>query len=360
MNFASDNVAGAASKVLSALLSANEGAANAYGADEMTARANALVSELFEKKAHVVWVATGTAANALALSALCPPWGAVLCHEEAHIAGDECGAPEFYTNGAKLSEIAGVSGKITPEGVEEAMRRFVVGAAKSVQPAAISISQASEAGTIYTVAEIGALSDAARARGLRMHLDGARLANALVTTGASPAEMTWRAGIDMVSLGLTKPGAFACEGIVVFDEALAETLAYRCKRGGHVLSKGRLLGAQACAMLEDGYWLELAGAANVAARRLELGLADIPGVRFAWPVEINEVFAILPRQIDEALRQAGYRYHPWASTSLPPGETIGAEERFVRLVTSFATKGTDIDDFISVARRASALPQSTP
>lgn len=358
MNFASDNVAGAAPKVLPALVAANAGTANAYGSDEATAIASDLVSQVFERKAHVVWVATGTAANALALAAVCPPWGAVLCHEEAHIAGDECGAPEFYTHGAKLAQIAGAGGKITPEGVHAAMRGFVPGAAKSMQPSAMSISQASEAGTVYELAEIAALSEAARSRGLRMHLDGARLANALVATGASPADMTWRAGVDIVSLGLTKAGAFACEGIVVFDEALAQTLAYRTKRGGHVLSKGRLLGAQAIVMLKDGYWLELAETANRAGRRLAEGLAGLAGARLAWPVRINEVFAILPRAVDEALREAGYVYHPWASTSLPAGEAVAENERFVRFVTSFATKDGEIDDLVAVARRASAVPHS--
>lgn len=352
MNFASDNVTGAAPRVIEALTRLNEGPQPAYGLDAPTREAERLLADLFERDVVVQLVATGTAANALALAALTPPWGAVLCHEEAHITDDECGAPEFFTHGAKLAGVPGAGGKITPDALRHGLTRFPRGAVKSVQPTALSISQVTEAGTIYSLAELGALTEVVRVEGLRVHMDGARFANAIVALGCTPAQMTWQAGIDVLTLGLTKVGALACEAIVFFDAALAENMQYRRKRAGHTLSKGRLLGIQAGALLRDGHLFDLARHANAMAARLAAGLSGIGGVRLAWPVEANEVFPILPERIDAALRAEGFAYHAWASGSLAPGDGIGPDERFIRLVTSFETKATDVERLIETARRA--------
>ncbi len=268
MNFASDNGAGAAPEILEAIAASSRVNAPAYGADDYTKRATAMLSEVFETKTEAFLVATGTAANALALASLAKPFEAVFCHEEAHIHDDECGGPEFFTGGAKLVGIAGMGGKITPEALRETLGRFPRGLAKSSQPGALSLSQATEAGTTYRISEIAELCAIAHAAGIGAHMDGARFANALAASGASPAEMTWRAGIDALSFGATKNGALACEAVVFFDAARATNFAYLRKRGGHTLSKGRFLGAQMEAYLKDGLWLSLAERANAAARRL--------------------------------------------------------------------------------------------
>jgi threonine aldolase len=254
MDFASDNAWGAAPEILAALTAANSGPTPAYGADDWTARAERRLAEVFERDCAVFLVATGTAANALALAALAPPWGAIFCHETAHVADDECGAPEFYTAGAKLVGIPGAAGKIPEAGLGRALARYPRGLVKQVQPAALTLSQATECGTIYTCAEIAALADMAHAAGLGVHMDGARFANALVSLGCTAADMTWKAGVDVLSFGATKNGALACEAVVFFDPAQADDFAFRRKRGGHTLSKGRLLGAQMLAYLEGDHF----------------------------------------------------------------------------------------------------------
>src|SRR5271163_3012891 len=232
MNFASDNGAGVAPQILDAIVASSRVNAPAYGADEYTARAQELLSEVFETKVAAFLVATGTAANALALSALVDPWDAVFCHEEAHIHDDECGAPEFFAGGAKLVGIAGEGGKITPEALEDTLERFPRGLVKSAQPGALSLSQATEAGTVYTASEVSELSSIARRNGISVHMDGARFANALISTNATPADMTWRAGVDILTLGATKNGALACEAVVFFDSARAANFAFQRKRSG--------------------------------------------------------------------------------------------------------------------------------
>lgn len=352
MNFASDNITGAADAVLAAIGSANAGPESAYGADAWSARAQAMLCDLFERDIAVTLVATGTAANALALAALSPPWGAVFCHAEAHVMDDECGAPEFFAHGAKLVGVPGEAGRITPDALEAALSRFSPGVAKSVQPAALSLSQVTEAGTVYSVAEIAALTATARRHGLKVHMDGARFANAIAALGCTPAEMTWRAGVDVLSFGFTKNGALACEALVFFDPALAADMTFRRKQSGHTLSKGRLLGAQAVALLEEGRWLAQARHANAMASRLAQGLAGLEGVRLPWPAQANEVFPVLPAAIDDALRKAGFAYHPWRSDSLPKGAAPAPGERLVRLVTSFATDPDDVERLIATARQA--------
>jgi threonine aldolase len=352
LNFASDNATGAAPQILAAITAASTGVAPAYGADAWSTRAAAQLVEVFETDLAAFLVATGTAANALALSALARPWEAVFCHEESHVHDDECGAPEFFTGGAKLVGIPGYDGKIAPDALRATLARFPRGLVKSPQPAALTLSQVTEAGTLYTLDEIAALAEIAHAAGLSVHMDGARFANAVVALGCTPAQMTWRAGIDALSFGATKNGALACEAVVFFDKAKAESFPYLRKRGGHTLSKGRLLGAQMTAYLEDGLWLELARSANAAARRLFDGLVALPDVRAGWTAQANEVFVIAPTSRVAAWRAAGAVFYDWPTRGVPPDRAPRSGETLIRLVTSFGTSADEIDSFLALASSA--------
>jgi threonine aldolase len=343
MNFRSDNTAGASEKVLAALIAANGGVQAAYGADEITARVEKALCEVFERDIAVFLVASGTAANSLALSCVTPPWGAVLCHAESHIAKDECGAPEFFSAGAKIVGLPGIGCKLDPATVAKQLARMPAGSPSDSQPAALSISQASEAGMVYSLGETSALAKVAHSRNLAVHMDGARFANALVTLGCTPAEMSWKAGIDMLSFGATKNGCLAAEAVIFFDKSKAVDMPFRRKRSGHTLSKGRLLAAQMEAYLQAGHWLDLARRANHAALRLEQALLSLPGVRIGWPRQANEVFPILPAAIDERLRAANAAYHPWSPDWLPPKSMPRAGEALFRFVTSFRTSSAEIE-----------------
>ena len=352
LNLASDNVVGASKPVLEALIAANDGAENSYGSDQFSTRAEEMLAEIFEHEVKVFLVSTGTGANALALSALTPPWGAIFCHEESHIIDDECGAPEMFTDGAKLVGIAGVAGKITPEALERTLTRYPKGAIKAVQPAALSISQVTEAGTLYSLDEIATLGATAKKHGIFYHLDGARFGNALIGLGCTAAEMTWKSGVNVVSFGATKNGCLACEAVIFFDPKQAETFAFRRKRSGHTVSKGRLLGAQMVGYLEGNHWIDNARHANAMAQKLANGLVTTPGAHLPWPTEANEVFAILPAKVHTALAKADIKAAPWASLSLPPNIHVREGEAFWRFVTSFATRTEDIDHVIAVAHGA--------
>jgi len=349
MNFASDNSAGIAPPILEAIIKSSQGFALAYGRDDATARLGQLVSALFERDVAVYLVPTGTAANALALAHLSPPWGAVLCHAESHIVIDECGAPEFFGGGLKLIELAGEGGKIAVATLEERLARGPWGGPHHVTAAVLSLTQATEAGTIYRVDDIRALADVAHQHGLAVHMDGARFANALVRMNASPADVTWKAGVDVLSLGATKAGALAAEAVIFFDPARAQHMHERRKRGGHLVSKHRFLAAQFAAFLADGLWLDLARHANSMADRLAADLTAL-GLVPVWPVEANEVFVRLPRRTDARLRAAGAAYYEWGTQSLPAGTAVTADAVLVRLVTSFATTEADIARFVTVAR----------
>ncbi len=339
MNFRSDNVVGVAPEILAAIAAANEGTAPSYGDDAVTRRLERRVAELFEHEVAVFPVATGTAANALALASLTPAWGAIYCHEASHVQTDECGAPEFFAGGAKLLALAGADAKLAPATVAAAM--IERGIVHHVQPAALSISQATEAGTLYRPAEIAALGAMARRHGLAFHMDGARFANAVAALGCSPAELTWRAGVDVLSLGATKNGALAAEAVVFFTPAKAADFAFRRKRGGHLFSKMRFLSAQLEAYLADGLWLRLAAHANRLAARLSVGLAALPGARLRHPTEANEVFVELPEAAITALAAAGVGFYRWG----------GAASTCLRLVTAFDTREADVDAAIAAAAR---------
>jgi threonine aldolase len=336
MFFISDNASGVPPKVLAALSAANDSYAMPYGNDTIMDRVKVRVREVFEAPdAAVYLVATGTAANALALATCCPPWGAVFCHDTAHINMDECGAPEFYTNGAKLALVPGTHGKMTLERLAGVIAG-TGGSVHGVQRGMVSITNVTEVGSVYTPAEIKALTEAAD--GLPCHLDGARFANALVATGATAAEMTWKAGIDVVSFGGTKNGLLGAEAVVIFDPARAWEFELRRKRAGHLFSKHRYLSAQFDAYLQDDLWLTLAAQANAAGARLAAGLARFPGVTLQHPVQANMLFVQWPAGGHARLQAAGAAYY-----DMPAPDGF---ER-ARLVTSWCTKDAEVDAFLA-------------
>jgi threonine aldolase len=344
MDFRSDNVAGAAPQILEAVIAANQGTSSSYGSDEISVRVEARLCEIFEREVRAFPVATGTAANALSLSVMTPPYGAILCHEEAHIHFDECGAPEMFTGGAKLVPLAGASGKLTPEAVRGLLENTLTGDAHRVQPAALSITQATEAGTCYRPAEVAALAEVARSRGMKVQMDGARFANAVAHLGVSPAEVTWRAGVDALAFGATKNGALGAEMAVFFDTTLAESFGFRRKRAGHLFSKMRFVSAQLDAYLAEDRWLAFARHANAMATRIAQGLQRLPRVSLLHAVEANEVFVQLPLQVVTGLRKAGFNFYDW--TDAAPGT--------IRLVLAFNTDPAHVDAFIQTAGRLMA------
>jgi threonine aldolase len=349
MIFTSDNVVGASPRVIEALVAANAGAMPSYGADPLTRRVEAQLNAIFEREVETFLVATGTAANALAIASMVPPHGALLCHQESHAIDDECGAPEFFSAGAKLVGLAGVGAKLTPAAIASHLADEP-GGTNHPPFRGLSLSQATECGTVYRPDEIAAIAGVAHEAGMKVHMDGARFANALLTLGCTPAEMTWRAGVDCLSFGGTKNGCLMAEAVVFFDPALARDFKYRRKRAGQTVSKGRLLSAQFDAYLTDHHWLDLARHANRAAQRLSEGLAAVPGIRLAWPTEANEVFVLLPQQTIAALRAAGAQFYEWTARSLTPANRLGADEDVVRLVCSFVTRDSEIDQFVAIVR----------
>jgi threonine aldolase len=300
MHFGSDNVVGASPKVIEAIVAANGGAMSSYGDDELAKAVEKHFGAIFERDVTVFLMATGTAANGLALACLTPAWGEIFCHQDAHVMTDECGGPEQWTGGAKITPLPGIGGKIRPETLRaalEAPRRGI----HSVKPASLSLTNLTECGTSYSAAETAELAAIAKQHGLSVHLDGARFSNALVGGKAAPAELTWKAGVDVLCLGATKNGALAAEAVIFFDKALAETAHYRRMRGGHLISKGRLLSSQFQGWLKDDHWLALARHANAAARRLARGMKANSRLRVAWKVDGNEVFAVMPEKLEQKL-----------------------------------------------------------
>jgi len=342
MNFSSDNAYGAAPEMLRAIEAANAGATASYGEDALTARLEAEVARVFERQAAVFPVITGTAANALSLASAVPPHGAIFCHAGAHIAVDECGAPEFFTHGAKLLALDGRNGKLLPASIEAALAHIRKGFVHHAQPGAVSITEATELGTCYSPKEIRAIATLARQHGMKLHMDGARLANAIAHLGCTPAEATWRAGVDILSLGMTKNGALGAEAVVFFARDDARDFEYRRKKAGHLLSKMRFLSAQIVCALEEDRWLGWAARANALARTLAQELRSVAGIEIAHPVEANIVFANFSRETAARLRGAGANFLEWAPAV--QGRLL------VRLVTSFATPEADIERLIAAAR----------
>lgn len=348
MNFASDNVYGVHPNILAALGEVNAGTAPSYGGDAETQKAEKLLGQVFGCDLRAFLVTSGTAANGLALSAITPGFGAILCHQEAHIAVDECNSPELFTGGAKIMGLSGAGGKITPAVVEKTLKGFIRGV-HDPKPRGVSLTNATELGTVYTPAEVRAISELIRPRGMKLHMDGARFANAVAGLGVTPADLSWKAGVDVMSFGATKNGAMMLEAVVFFDLALAEDFGYRRMRGGQLMSKSRYLGAQMQAYLEDGLWLDNARRANALAGKLAEGLRQVKAIRIPFPAEANEVFAVMPRGLYERLQAAGARFYEWSPESL--GDRIGADEVFVRFVLSFATPEKDVVRFLDLAAK---------
>jgi len=328
MRFFSDNAAPAHPKVLEAIAAANR-LDTAYDGDEWSQKLDGAFSDLFETEVRALWVTTGTAANCLALAALCPPYGGILCHKDAHIEVDEAGGPGFFTGGAKLILLDGPGAKVSPDTVAAACDRIRKDV-HQVQPAALSITNATEYGLVYRAAEVAELGRFAKSRGLAFHMDGARLANAVASTGEKLADVTWRADVAALSFGFVKNGGLSAECLILFRTDLAEEVQVRRKRAGHLLSKGRYLAAQLLAMLDGDLWLENARAANAAAQKL----ASAAPQRLVYPVEANEVFLNVTEDEAARLRALGFDFYDWG-----PGE--------IRLVTSWDQQGDDLDRLAS-------------
>lgn len=351
MIFSSDNAGPAAPEVMAALMRANEGYAAPYGNDPIMDTVRSLIREAFEApEAMVHLVATGTAANVLSLACLCPPWARVYTHEAAHIEEDECGAPEFYTGGAKLQLLPGDHGKIAPETLRAAIEGTDHGFVHTVQRGAVSITNLTESGAAYTPDEVAALSSIAKEFDLPFHMDGARFSNALVGTNATPADMTWKAGVDALSFGGTKNGLLGVEAVIFFDPAKAWEFELRRKRGAHLFSKHRYLSAQMEAYMTDGLWLSLARRANAAARKLSDGILALEGASMLHPVDGNEIFAAFPRGAHRAAMAAGAQYYLWPfnqSLDGPDHEPLSC-----RLVCNWATTDEMVEEFLSVISNA--------
>lgn len=344
MIFASDNWAGASDKVMAALSAAARRGGRAYGNDEVTQRVGRRFSELFEREVAVFLVGTGTAANTLGIANYARPGGIVFCHRHAHINVDEAGGSEFF-GGTKLVGIEGRDGKYTADALAGAAERYPEGNVHYGRPVVASVSEITELGAAYSPDEVAAIAAAAKQRGMAVHMDGARFAGAVAGLGVTPAEVTWRAGVDVLSLGGTKNGCVAAEAVVFFDPAHAHDFGFARQRAGHGFSKAWFIAAQFDAWLDGGHWLDLARHANAMGRRLADAIRASGAARLAVEPAANEVFVILPRRVDDRLRAAGAAYHPWSIETLPPEARPGPDEVFVRLITSFQTTQDEVDAF---------------
>ena len=334
IKFASDNVAGACPEVLDAVIKANEGDSTPYGNDQISTELQDKFSEIFEKEVIVFPTASGTAANALALSTMTPSFGNIYCHKLSHINTDECGAPEFYTGGGKLVTLQGVKGKITANELDESITG--AGIVHHTQPSSVSITQVCETGEVYQLDEIKKISDVTHKHNLNMHMDGARFANALVSLDCSPAEMTWKSGIDVLSFGATKNGCLAAEAIIFFKPELVGNLPFLMKRAGHLLSKMSFVSAQLDAYITNEVWLRNAKHANAMGKKLSQGLDQHKNIELAYPTDANEIFVKIPKDIIDQLNSEGY--------------TINDDEwdgKAVRLVTAWNTNLSDIETFLN-------------
>lgn len=332
MNFLSDTTAPAHPALIEAIATANDGFAPSYGADALSARVEARLKDVFESDLKLVFTNSGTAANALALSVLCPPHGMILCHDEAHIHRDERGAPEFFTGGAKLLPLPGEHARIDVAALQDALAQWPQDFVHAPPPRVLSLSNLSESGSAYSAADLAARIGPAKDKGLHVHIDGARFANALVSTGASPAALSWKAGADAMSLGATKNGALGAEAVILFPSVMDRfaELQTRQKRAGQMAAKLRFVAAQFDAWLADGLWLDLASHANAMAHKLADGLTRHDGITLAHPVDGNEIFVSLPDAAAQRLRDAGAGFYQW-----PDGSA--------RFVASWATTAADVD-----------------
>ncbi len=345
MQFGSDNQTGASPQVLEMLVQANDGFTHGYGDDQWCGRATSELEKFFGCALEVFFVATGTAANSLALSCLMEPWETVLCHHQAHIVQDESTAPEFFSGGGRIIPISRRAGKLQVHHLQRYFKTQGDEPPHTVRTAALSLTQTSEAGLVYTPEELFMLCTSAHEHGLHVHMDGARFASALASLGCTPADITWKAGVDVLSLGATKCGALAAEAVVFFSPDLATSFIHRRKRSGHLVSKGRLFGAQFVAWLKDEHWLELARHANAQAQKLLERLSRFSAVSLQWPCDANEIFVTMPVGLSAFLHDSGAEFYEWPHHGLPAGVSLSDDEVFVRLVTSFVTSDEQIEQF---------------
>ncbi|AUX77879.1 MULTISPECIES: threonine aldolase family protein [Sinorhizobium] len=346
MIFASDNWAGAHPAISENLAAEARGYVSAYGTSELDRNVEKRLSEIFETDVAVFFVGTGTAANALALASTNRAGGVAFCHREAHVNVDECGAPEFFSQGARLCPVAGARGKMDAARLEAEIRRFPPDVVHGGQPMAVTLTQATESGTVYSLPEIEAIASIAKSHRLPLHMDGARFANALVSLDTTPAEMTWKRGVDLLSFGGTKNGCWCAEALILFDLSKAHEMHFLRKRAAQLFSKSRFIAAQFDAYLKGDLWLDLARHANGMARRLAEGIAASAVSRLAWTPEANEVFVILKRDVAARLQEQGAVFYDWPAPQ-DLSSSLAADEGLYRLVTSFATRADDVDQFIA-------------
>ncbi|RWE75038.1 low specificity L-threonine aldolase [Mesorhizobium sp.] len=342
MFFASDNWAGVHPDISANLARHADGVATAYGDGDLDRAVYRRFNEIFEREVEVFFAATGTAANALSMAALNRIGGIALCHSEAHMNVDEFGAMGFYTGGARMAPVPGPLGRINPEALDRAIKRYSQDLAPAGQPMAVTITQATEVGTVYSVDDVKAIAEVSRRHKLPLHMDGARFANAIAATGVSPAEMTWKSGVDLISFGATKNGCWMADAVVILNPDVAKDLRLQRQRAGQTFSKARFISAQFEAYLTDDLWLRMAGHANQMAAHLAETIEDAPAGRLAWLPQANEVFAILDRATAERLRAAGAKFHEWGVPSGFEGH-LGDNEAIYRFVASFATTTEEID-----------------
>lgn len=347
MNFASDNWAGAAKEISESLQHHRGGFSPAYGESDFDRALEKQFNDLFEKEVAVYFVGTGTAANALALSSMSRPGGFVFCHRESHLIEDECGAPEFFTSGARMSPIDGAMGRMNLASLRASIERFDPVFVHHGQPMAVSLTQATEAGSVYSIEQIKEIAEVTHSRGLSLHMDGARFANAIVRLGVTPAEMTWKSGVDVLSFGATKNGCWCAEAIVFFQPEQARELPFIRKRAAQLFSKTRFITAQLHAYLEDDLWIRLATHANQMAERLVRGIEFSKVVQLAWPCESNEVFVKMSKELAEGLERSGVTFYPWPVPTWFESQ-LSFDEGLYRMVTSFATTLEDVDQFTAL------------
>lgn len=347
MHFASDNWAGAADQIAETLQNHSKGFSPAYGDSDLDKQLEQRFNDLFECEVAVFFVGTGTAANSLALSAVNRPGGFVLCHREAHLIEDECGAPEFFTSGARLLPIGGALGRIDSDELERGLERFDPNFVHHGQPMAVSITQATEVGTVYSCEEVATIADHTHAFGLPLHMDGARFANAMVRLEKTPAEMTWKSGIDVLSFGGTKNGCWCAEALVFFDPGMAKQLPFIRKRAAQLFSKSRFIAAQFHAYLDNDLWIRLATHANAMADRLASGIETSRDLKIAWQCESNELFVTMSKTMATRLEEQGANFYAWPVPAEFASQ-VSADEGLYRFVTSFATEQKDVDEFLKL------------
>jgi len=344
-HFASDNYAGICPEAMAAMIEANAGHQVSYGDDSWTEKASNLLREIFETDCEVFFVFNGTSANSLTLASLCQSYHSILCHEMSHVEGSECGAPEFFANGTKVLLLPGAAGKVDPNSIQRAVNKRTD--IHYPKPRALSLTQVTEVGTAYALEELHLLAQVARQFGLKIQMDGARFANAVVSLGVAPKDLTWKAGVDVLCFGGTKNGLAVGEAVVFFNRELAREFDYRCKQGGQLASKMRFLSAPWTGVLQDGAWLRHARHSNAMAQRLAKAIGLLPGVEIAYSVDSNAVFARIPDPVAEAMHDRGWKFYTHVG---------GWEES--RLMCSWDTTPEDVDQFAADLRELTSEPKA--